>query len=200
MLKIEQIKLLRGSHPDTGTTGQGCVMNVIAYLNGEPQITDQSPCVCFVVRPILIWLNDALLDTERHRLIPYIEPAMGSRSNDPAVFVPRAQAVARFAAICAKWAASAKWAEWTASVEWAKWAKSAAKWAEWAAKWAGSAESAAMSARAAAESVTRVAERLGVRADVIKAAFAFLDEALPAAPETQPAVVLARAQKLLELA
>lgn len=40
MINIEPIKLLRGQHKDTATTGQGCFMNVIAYLNGDPQITD----------------------------------------------------------------------------------------------------------------------------------------------------------------
>jgi hypothetical protein len=76
------IKLLSGSHADTGKTGQGCFMNVIAYLNGEAQITDQSTCVCVVVRPIAIWLNDYLTDSERHILLPYIERAMGSASSD----------------------------------------------------------------------------------------------------------------------
>ena len=28
-MNIEPIKLLKGSHDDTGTTGQGCFMNVI---------------------------------------------------------------------------------------------------------------------------------------------------------------------------
>ena len=51
---IKPIKLLSGTHNDTAQTGQGCFMNVIAYLNGEPQITDQSDCVCYVVRPIAI--------------------------------------------------------------------------------------------------------------------------------------------------
>ena len=47
---IAPIKLLAGTHEDTAKTGSGCFMNVIAYLNGEPQITDQSPCVCVTVR------------------------------------------------------------------------------------------------------------------------------------------------------
>ena len=79
---VRPIKLLSGSHADTGKTGQGCFMNVIAYLNGEPQITDQSACVCVVVRPIAIWINDYLVDSERHILLPYIERAMGSATCD----------------------------------------------------------------------------------------------------------------------
>lgn len=79
---IKPIKLLSGSHANTGKTGHGCVMNVIAYLNGEEQITDSSPCVCFMVKPILIWFNDYLKDDERHLLIPYIERAVGSATED----------------------------------------------------------------------------------------------------------------------
>jgi hypothetical protein len=79
---FKPIKLLSGSHADTGKTGQGCFMNVIAYLNGEQQITDRSSCVCVVVRPIAIWINDYLMDSERHILLPYIERAMGSATCD----------------------------------------------------------------------------------------------------------------------
>ena len=31
-MNIEPIKLLQGSHAETGKTGMGCFMNVIAYL------------------------------------------------------------------------------------------------------------------------------------------------------------------------
>src|SRR5690242_6083131 len=79
---VKPIKLLAGSHPDIAHTAQGCFMNVIAYLNGEPEITDYSPCVCVVVRPIAIWINDYLLDSERHVLLPYVERAMGSATLD----------------------------------------------------------------------------------------------------------------------
>ena len=79
---FKPIRLLAGSHVDTGKTGQGCFMNVIAYLNGELQITDRSSCVCVVVRPIAIWINDYLMDSERHILLPYIERAMGSATCD----------------------------------------------------------------------------------------------------------------------
>ena len=57
MFQIKPIKLLKGSHADTGSTGQGCFMNVAAYLNGDDQITDSSPCVCVTIRPIVIFLN-----------------------------------------------------------------------------------------------------------------------------------------------
>ena len=123
---IEPIKLLSGSHSDTGTTGKGCFMNVIAYLNGEPQITDQSTCVCYVVRPIAIWLNDYLKDGERARLIPFIERAMGSATEDKNEVMRRVNLAVVLAKTYAKYAAghaagyAAKYAGHT--VEYAKYA------------------------------------------------------------------------------
>ena len=94
---FKPIKLLSGSHADTAKTGQGCFMNVIAYLNGETQITDQSSCVCVVVRPIAIWINDYLMDSERHILLPYIERAMGSATCDKEELFRRAGRAVRLA-------------------------------------------------------------------------------------------------------
>ena len=82
MYKIPEIKLVKGSHSDIGKTGVGCFMNVIAYLNGELQITDEGECVCFVVRPIVIWLNDYSNDDQRQKLLPFILRARGSRTDD----------------------------------------------------------------------------------------------------------------------
>ena len=105
-LPIEPIRLLAGSHADTGTTGKGCFMNVVAYLNGEQQITDKSPCVCVVVRPIVIWLNDfglsnrfsqtQRLDNSNH-LLQFVERAMGSATTDPAELSRRAWLAVGFA-------------------------------------------------------------------------------------------------------
>jgi hypothetical protein len=94
---IKPISLLKGSHEDTAQTGSGCFMNVIAYLNGEPQITDQSPCVCVTVRSIAIWFNDFLRDNERGEMIPFIERAMGSATNDKAEMARRLGLVVKFA-------------------------------------------------------------------------------------------------------
>ena len=94
---FEPIRLLAGSHADTGRTGQGCFMNVIAYLNGEPRITDRSACVCVVVRPIAIWINDYLTDSERHILLPYIERAMGSATGDRRELTRRAARAVKMA-------------------------------------------------------------------------------------------------------
>jgi hypothetical protein len=85
MLNIEPIKLLSGSHDDTAQTGSGCFMNVIAYLNGEPQITDESPCVCRTIRRPAIWINDFLNDSERNQLLPFVQRAMGTATDDEAV-------------------------------------------------------------------------------------------------------------------
>ena len=73
---IKPIKLLIGTHADTATTGQGCFMNVIAYLNGEAQITDQSPCVCVTVRRLSIEMNDRSNDEQRQKLLPFVLRAM----------------------------------------------------------------------------------------------------------------------------
>lgn len=87
---IKPIKLLEGSHSDTGETGSGCFMNVIAYLNGEPQITDESPCVCRSIRAVAIWANDAAQDDQtRQRLLPFIHRAMGTATDDPKILKPR---------------------------------------------------------------------------------------------------------------
>jgi hypothetical protein len=101
MLNISPIKLLSGTHSDTAITGSGCFMNVIAYLNGEPQITDQSPCVCVTVRPNAIWLNDFADDTQRQQLIPYIQRAMGSATEDRDEMKRRLALVVGFAEDCA---------------------------------------------------------------------------------------------------
>lgn len=211
MLKIEPIKLLAGTHADTGTTGQGCFMNVIAYLNGEAQITDQSPCVCVTIRPIAIWLNDYLRSDERARMIPYIERAMGSATTDTAELVRRAYLAAGMAktmSTIADRAASAimaAWVEKTGIAATARWAESAARAARMASEesavCAASVASAGGSARAAraATHASRAAASVAARADIINACFAFLDAALPKADITDP-FILKRADTLVEIA
>jgi len=112
---IEPIKLLAGSHKDTASTGQGCFMNVIAYLNGEAQITDKSECVCFVMRPLAIYANDLFNDEDRQRLLPFILRAIGSRTDDKEVITERLRHVVAFAEKQSKYAAkSAEYAEYAA--------------------------------------------------------------------------------------
>jgi hypothetical protein len=104
-MNIPQVKLLKGSHSDTGQTGVGCFMNVIAYLNNEPVITDQSECVCFVMRPLAIWANDWMTDEERPQLLPFILRALGSRTTDKPEVMRRLALVVSFADGMAAYAA-----------------------------------------------------------------------------------------------
>ena len=187
---IKPITLLYGSHSDTGETGRGCVMNVIAYLNGEPQITDKSPCVCVTVRPLMIYLNDALSDAYRPRLLPYIERAMGSVTDDVpemrrrlALIVDLARSMTKYAA---KYAEYAKYAAAKSAAEYAKYA--AAKSAEYA-------ESAAKSAESAAKS----AKRQNRQNEIIDSMFVLLDNILPHA-KTFPDVIMRRAEILVSVA
>lgn len=100
ILGIKPIKLLQGDHADTGVTGQGCFMNVIAYLNGEPQITDGSPCVCVYVRRMAIRLNDGADDEQRQRMLPFVLRAMGSATEDEAVMQSRRLRLRQYGAEC----------------------------------------------------------------------------------------------------
>lgn len=183
MKLLEPIKLLIGHHDDTGKTGQGCFMNVIAYLNGEPQITDKSPCVCVSVRSIAIWLNDVLLDGERRRLIPYIERAMGSATTDKAELRRRGELIVVFAQRCADLALSSEpreyWARHKERLESVK--RNASRGnlflaAEWAASCA----------------------NVAYLPVAIKAAFEFLDAALPPAQPYDQSVI-DRANELIAI-
>jgi hypothetical protein len=96
MYQLPEINLLEGSHSDTGETGQGCFMNVVAYLNGESVITDRSECVCVTVRPIAIWLNDYCDDQQRRSMLPFILRAQGSRTEDKSELFRRLKLVVEF--------------------------------------------------------------------------------------------------------
>ncbi len=201
---IKPIKLLKGSHEDTGNTGQGCFMNVIAYLNGEPQITDKSECVCFVIRPIAIWLNDFITDDERHRLLPFISRAMGSRTDDKVEIERRLALVVAFANKQAAYAAEyAEYAKYAAG-----YAKSAAEYAEYAKYAAGYAKSAAEYAEYAAEYAKYAAEYAKYAAEYAKYAkyfkrttedgLALMDALCPKTEEIEP-IHLERAKNLATL-
>ena len=192
---IKPIKLLKGSHEDTGTTGQGCAMNVIAYLNGEPQITDQSPCVCVTVRPIIIFANDFLPDDKRQKLIPFLIRAMGSATDDKAVILERLNHVIIFADKMS--AIAAKYAEYAAeSAKSAEYAAEYAEYAEYAAEYAKYAKYAAEYAAESAEYAKYAAKSAAAIEAVV---FEFLDAALPKEHHF-PDSVLMRAQELAELA
>ena len=211
---IKPIKLLKGSHADTGTTGQGCFLNVISFLNGELQITDNSPCVCIIVKPIAIFLNDFLKDEDRNLMITYIEPAMGSVTHDKIELVRRANLVALFANKCSLMAAamSAKAAAMSAkdaamSANSALYAKTAAKYAaEYADKTAAKSaryceygESAATYAMQASKYAARSAAKSAeYYAEIKAAAFEFLDAALPK-QVINDELIINRAKQLCEL-
>lgn len=195
MLNIEPIKLLKGSHEDTAVTGSGCFMNVIAYLNGEPQITDRSPCVCVVVRPIVIRLNDMMKDGERQALIPFIERAMGSATDDRAELIRRAWLAVDFANECKEIAADAD------ANACAAYAAADAAYAAAANADAANAVDAAAAAYAAgaAYAAADAANAAGNLEKIIEAGMRFLDAALPKA-QTPSQEVIARAQQLVALA
>ncbi len=195
---IKPITLLSGSHPDTAQTGQGCFMNVVAYLNGEAQITDQSDCVCYVMRPLLIFANDFMTSDERQQLVPFIERAMGSRTDDKEIITKRLAPVVAFANQQAKSANSAKYAA-NSAAEYA--ANSAAKYA------AESAEYAAESAKYAAECATYAAKfaecavsavSAEYHSSTVSALLELFDEGLPLAPEWGVQIE-ARAQQFVKL-
>ena len=94
---IKPIKLVRGTHPDIATTGQGCFMNVAAYLNGDEKITDESECVCVTIMPIATLLNDMATQEQLVRLLPFIERAMGSATTDGKELRRRTDAIVLFA-------------------------------------------------------------------------------------------------------
>ena len=94
---IKPIKLVRGSHTDIATTGQGCFMNVAGYLNGDAQITDESECVCVTIMPIAVLLNDMATQEQLVRLLPFIERAMGSATTDGKKLRRRTDAIVSFA-------------------------------------------------------------------------------------------------------
>ena len=199
---IKPIRLLSGSHADTGATGQGCIMNVIAYLNGESQITDQSECVCPSIRPIAIRLNDMATDAQRGELLSFIERAMGSVTTDREVMMTRLNHVVVFANKQAKHAAeyaeSAKSAEDAAkSAEYAEYAaeyaKYAAKSAKYAAKYAkDAAKDAAKSAKYAAKDAAEFQKQQ------FADGLALMDAICPPA-EAPSAVVVDRARELVRI-
>ena len=99
-MNIEPIRLLRGHQENTATTGQGCFMNVVSYLNGDAQITDRSPCVCVTVRPLSIRLNDLGNDEQRLRLLPFVLRAMGSATENTEVLAARRARLCQYGEEC----------------------------------------------------------------------------------------------------
>ena len=181
---IKPIKLLSGSHSSTGETGQGCFMNVIAYLNGEPQITDQSPCVCAAIRPIAIAFNDFLNNDDRAVMLPYIERAMGSATTDMAEMSRRAWLAVDLANTCRDIASNSA---------------NAANAAKAASAYASNAASAAADAAATANDASNAAANAATREKIKAAYIIFMESALPKATAIQE-IHINRAKKLCSIA
>jgi hypothetical protein len=212
---IEPIRLLKGSHEDTAKTGQGCFMNVIAYLNGEPQITDQSPCVCVTVRPLAIMLNDKGTDEQRARLLPFVLRAMGSATKDKTVLDRRVARVRQYGAECQDlmnaWRAEMKAAYADANPDAYAYAYANANANAYAYAYAyananANAYDAYANAYAYADAYAYAEKRAWVyakrdelQAALFDAGLRFLDDVLPAA-DAPSGEVLARAERLCELA
>ena len=194
---IKPIKLLSGSHSSTGETGQGCFMNVIAYLNGEPQITDQSPCVCAAIRPIAIAFNDFLNNDDRAVMLPYIERAMGSATTDMAEMSRRAWLAVDLANTCRDIASNSANAANAAKAAYA-YASNAAYAASNAAYAANAASNAAANAANAAKAAN-AASNAATREKIKAAYIIFMESALPKATAIQE-IHINRAKKLCSIA
>ena len=217
-MKIEAIKLLSGTHADTATTGHGCFMNVISYLNGEAQITDKSTCVCPTIRLIAIWLNDFADDELRQRMVPFILRAFGSATDNKVEMERRLKAVVKYAEFNARLAAyfakSAGYAGYAVeyaksavgyaveSAQYAKYAQYAQSAAESAVESAvGYAQSAAESAAKSAQYAAQYAKSAGYAAmkeASFQAGLDFLDEVCPPL-EALDQVILSRITELQKL-
>ena len=80
MAQLDAISLAKGNH-DANADLQMCVMELVAYVAGEPW-SDHPQCACPVITNFLISWNDALpSNAERDRLLkPLIPLIVGTRS------------------------------------------------------------------------------------------------------------------------
>lgn len=211
---LKPIELKAGTHADTAQTGSGCFMNVVAYLNGEPQITDRSPCVHPVLREFLICINDNFVPRGLGPdLIPFIHRAMGTQGMDgqKLAFQFANAAVRRFAPIALRargFKESAQTLEMLPVIacrQTATYAATVVRTAESAADAAArtyACASEAAGSNAAATAARTAAARTAdnsVAASISAAIIQTLDEILPPATE-QELAVLERAKNLAMIA
>lgn len=79
--QIPAIVLNQGSSEDIERTGHGCIMNVIAYLQGEP-ITDRPQGVDDAFRTLAIYCNDHLAFGPRQALLmPLVSRLMNTKTD-----------------------------------------------------------------------------------------------------------------------
>lgn len=86
---IRPIRLLSGHHSDTGSTGQGCIMDVASYLAGDAIVTDSPSCVDRAFHYGWRTINDLSGNEQRQTLLPYIERLIGTATDDEAVHQAR---------------------------------------------------------------------------------------------------------------
>ena len=74
--EFDTLELAKGSHSPDHTF---CVMEAVAYVANEPW-SDAPTCACPVLTAFMVSWNDALNDTDRQILKPYIPKLVGTRS------------------------------------------------------------------------------------------------------------------------
>ena len=89
MVQIPAIVLTQGNHEDIERTGHGCIMNVIAYLQGEA-ITDHPRGVDEALRMLAVFANDHLEFGPRQTLlIPLVARLMNTETHSWHVLAAR---------------------------------------------------------------------------------------------------------------
>lgn len=88
-IDITPLRLLRGHHADTGTTGSGCFLDVVSYLAGDTTVTHTPACVCPKLWRVLQRINDMFDDKERPALLMFVERAMLTGGADRATQLKR---------------------------------------------------------------------------------------------------------------
>jgi hypothetical protein len=81
VVHIPAIVLMQGDHQDIHRTGHGCIMNVIAYLQGEAP-TDHPQGVDEAFRVLAIFCNDHLdFEPRQALLIPLVSRLMNTKTS-----------------------------------------------------------------------------------------------------------------------
>lgn len=93
---IAPIKLTRGPREDCAKTGEGCFLNVVAYLQGEEEPGTSPEGLCPITISATSYFNDILEDYQRHKLLPYIFRVMKSNTCKKEDYVDRLLLMAKF--------------------------------------------------------------------------------------------------------
>ena len=76
---LDTLVLAEGAHDES--EGQMCLLEAAAFMAGEPW-SDAPVCVCPVIAAFGRAWNDALDDTDRQMLVPYIPRIVGTAASD----------------------------------------------------------------------------------------------------------------------